>query len=71
MDMYRGLHNISGRAEATTTFRDVLQVIATNGLCRPDDDLYDDSTPRRPKSRLQGCPSKWRRMALAAQGASA
>ena len=39
MDMYQELHNISGGVEAATTFRDVLQGIASDGLCAPDDDL--------------------------------
>ena len=58
MDMYRELHNISGGAETATTFRDVPQEIATDGLCGPDDDLYDDSTPVPPKKPCQGVPEQ-------------
>ena len=45
VDMYLALLNIYGGAAAAPLFRDVLEGIAESGLCRPDDMLYDDSTP--------------------------
>ena len=45
-----------GGAAAATSFRDVPQGIAADGLCSLDDDLYYDSTPLPPKKPPQAVP---------------
>ena len=58
VDMYLALLNIDGGAAAAPLFRDVLEGIAESGLCRPDDMLYDDSTPLPPKNQSQKVPEQ-------------
>ena len=58
VDMYLALLNIDGGAAAAPLFQDVLEGIAESGLCRPDDMLYDDSTPLPPKNQSQKVPEQ-------------
>ena len=58
VDMYLALLNIDGGAAAAPLFREVLEGIADSGLCRPDDMLYDDSTPLPPKNQSQKVPEQ-------------
>ena len=58
VDMYLALLNIDGGAAAAVLFRDVMEGIAEGGLCRPDDMLYDDSTPLPPNNQSQEVPEQ-------------